>query len=437
MSSWSGHDRRRQDRRSGEGRPRPEGVAGARRASWADLHGPVRLLVFLLIGLVLLLLYQQTEFFVSRVFGVLLLFLFAAIVAMLLNPLVDAVVALEGTPQHRGMAVLAVNCLLLAALIAVGALLAPSLAQQATALGTEAPQLARKVNSAVLATEGALNQRGIPVRLGVPNGLESFVAPALGSALQVVSATIGALINILLIAVIAIYLQMQGRGIIATLRQLFPGQQALFDFTLLTAGSTLAGYVRGQVVLAAVMAVYTGIGLSLIGVHFALVIAFITFLLELVPLVGAPVAMVLAVLAAMLQGPNTLLITLVFTLVGHVGFAYTIGLKLIGDATRVHPLVAMAALLLGSQVGGVLGALFAIPLAGIVNVFLGALLRSRRGGEAFSLPEGQTSEMGLDHLPSLGGEIAQMAEDERLVDDPVPHVEPPRRPPRKRSPAKG
>ncbi|HEV1997319.1 MAG TPA: AI-2E family transporter [Candidatus Dormibacteraeota bacterium] len=437
MSNWAGQERRRQERRRGDARNRRDGAAVGRRGPWGDLHGPLRILVLLLIALVLVLLYQQTEFFVSRVFGVLLLFVFAAIVAMLLNPLVDAVVALEGMQHHRGMAVLTVNCLILAALISVGALLAPSLAQQATALGAETPQLVSKVNDALLGAQRALNQRGIPVHIGVPTGLESFVAPALGSALQVVSATIGAVIDILLIAVIAIYLQMQGRGMIATLRQLFPGQQALFDFTLLTAGSTLAGYVRGQVVLAAVMAVYTGVGLSLIGVHFALVIAFITFLLELVPLVGAPVAMVLAVLAAMLQGPNTLLITLVFTLLGHIGFAYTIGLKLIGDATRVHPLVAMAALLLGSQVGGVLGALFAIPLAGIVNVFLGALLRSRRGGEAFSLPDGEPSGMGLDHLPSLGGEIAQMAEDERLVDDPVPHIEPQRRPPRKRSAAKG
>ena len=418
----TGQDRRRGDRRRGDV-PRRVATEPARRASWSDLHGPVRTLVYALIALSLVLLYQQTEFFVSRVFGVLLLFVFAAIVAMLLNPLVDAIAALEGMRHHRGMAVLAVNCLILAALVSVGALLAPTLADQAAALGNQAPALASQVNSTLLVAQSALNAHGIPIHLGAPTGLESFVAPALGSALQVVSATIGALINILLIAVIAIYLQLQGRGMIATLRQLFPGQQALFDFTLVTAGSTLAGYVRGQVILATVMALYTGIGLSLIGVHFALVIAFITFLLELVPLVGAPVAMVLAILFALLQGPQVALVTAVFTVVGHIGFAYTVGMRLIGNATRVHPLVAMAALLLGSQVGGVLGALFGIPLAGMLNVYLGALLRSRRGAEAFSLATDR-AEVGLDQLPSLSEHISQMAEDERLQDNPVPHLEP-------------
>ena len=422
MSGWPNPDRRR-----GERRHDPHHVS--RRATWADLHGPVRTLVYVLIALGVVLLYQQTEFFVSRVLGVLLLFVFAAIVAMLLNPLVDAVAALEGMRHHRGMAVLAVNCLILAAFIGVAAILAPTLAAQATALGNEAPALASQVNNALLSTQSALNSHGIPLHLSAPTALESYVAPALGSALQVVTATIGAIINILLIAVIAIYLQMQGRGMIATLRQLFPAQQALFDFTLVTAGSTLAGYVRGQVILALVMALYTGIGLSLLGVHFALVIAFITFLLELVPLIGSPVAMALAVIFALLQGPQVALITALFTVIGHAGFAYTVGMRLIGNATRVHPLVAMAALLLGSQVGGVLGALFGIPLAGMLNVYLGALLRSRRGGDAFAIAS-DGAEVGLDSLPSLSEEISQMADDERLAGEPVPHLAPRRKPAR-------
>jgi predicted PurR-regulated permease PerM len=423
MSSWQGQERRRAERRH-EVQLRHEAVA--RRSPWSDLHGPVRALIFLLIALALVLLYQQLEFFVSRVFGVLLLFVFAAIVAMLLNPLVDAVAALEGMRHNRGMAVLAVNCLILAALVSVGALLAPTLADQAAALANQAPALASQVNTALQSGQSALNSHGIPVHVSAPTGLESYVAPALGSAVQIVTATIGALINILLIAVIAIYLQLQGRGMIATLRQLFPAQQRLFDFTLVTAGSTLAGYVRGQVILAGVMALYTGIGLSILGVHFALVIAFITFLLELVPLIGAPVAMALAVVFALLQGPQAALVTAAFTIVGHVGFAYTIGMRLIGNATRVHPLVAMAALLLGSQVGGVLGALFGIPLAGMLNVYLGALLRSRRGGDAFALST-DGDEVGLDQLPSLSEEISAMAEDERLQATPVPHIEPKRR----------
>ncbi|HEY8739285.1 MAG TPA: AI-2E family transporter [Candidatus Dormibacteraeota bacterium] len=429
MSTWTGEERRQRDRRD-----RRNNIAAARRGPWGDLHAPIRLLVFLLIALCLTLLYQQAQFILSRVFGVLLLFVFAAIAAMLLNPLVDAVADLDPLRTRRGTAVLAVNLLIVGLLVAVGAVLVPSVASQASSLGDQAPALASRINGTLLSAEANLSARGIPLHLGVPTGLESLVAPILGSAIQIITGTVGVLVNLLLVLVIAIYLQLQGRQMIAALRQVFPRQQALFDFTLVTAGTTLAGYVRGQVIFAAVMAVYTGVVLSLIGVHFALVIALITFVLELVPLVGAPVAMALAVAFALLQGPVVLIAVAVATLVGHLVGAYTIGLRLIGNATRLHPLVAMAALLLGSSLGGILGALFAIPLAGIVNVYLGAMFRARRGQAAFALP-GRT-EAGQERLPSLGDEITQMAEDERIVNDPVPRVAA-KRAPRKRSPAKG
>ncbi len=73
----------------------------------------------------------------------------------------------------------------------------------------------------------------------------------------------------------------------------------------------------------------------------------------------------------------------------------------------------MLALVLGAELGGVLGALFAIPIAGILNVYLGALYRVRRGESAFVLPT-QSEPTTLAHLPNLGEEITHMAEEERI-----------------------
>ena len=194
---------------------------------------------------------------------------------------------------------------------------------------------------------------------------------------------------------------------LATLRQLVPRQQDVFDFSVVAAGTTLAGYVRGQVIFATIMSVYTGVALWLIGVHFALVIAVITFVLELVPIIGAPIAIGLACTVGVTQGTTILLLAGAASLVGHLVGAYTIGIQLMSRATRVHPLVALAALLLGAQLGGVLGALFAVPVAGILNVYAGALWRARRGQEAFVVPETTIhDETTLEQLPSLGDEIS-------------------------------
>jgi predicted PurR-regulated permease PerM len=424
MSSAQTADRRRADRRKAQRRKTDE--AAVPTGPWSDLHRPLRTLVYVLIAAVLIQIYHQTEYIAAKIFDVLLLFLFAAIVAMLLTPLVDRIQEYPLLRNRRALAVLILNLLLMAILVGFLAILIPSVALQGDSLGHQAPQLMGRLRDGVTAVESWLNARGLPIHLAIPTNVESLIAPALGSVLQIVTGVVGGLINLLLIVVIAIYLQLRGREMIAALRQVFPSQQAMFDFTLVTAGSTLAAYVRGQVIFAAIMAAATGVVLAVLGVHFALVIAVITFFLELVPLVGAPIAMVLAVAIAVLQGPVVALETLGATVILHGVLAYSVGMKLLGDATRTHPLVAMLALVLGAQLGGVLGALFAIPIAGILNVYLGALYRARRGEVAFTLPpEGHSAP--LDHLPNLGEEITQMAEEETITREPIPSALPKQR----------
>jgi predicted PurR-regulated permease PerM len=223
---------------------------------------------------------------------------------------------------------------------------------------------------------------------------------------QVFSGAVSAAIDVLLVIVISIYLLVQGRELVAAARRLFPDREEFFDFTVLAIGSTTAAYVRGQFAISLLLGLYTGVVMSLIGVHYAVVLGVLAFFLEFLPLIGAPVAMGLSVLVALFQGPVPAILAAVAGLGGHSIEAYVVGPRVRGAATRLHPLAAMAALLVGAQLGGVLGALFAVPLAGVVNVFLGALYRSRRGDEtAFAVVEG-----GPDQLPRLGDEISQAAD---------------------------
>src|SRR5258708_6891796 len=249
MSSGQDSDRRRQDRRVAE---RRRSHARPPTGPWSDLHRPLRTLLFLLIGAVLIQIYHETEFIAGKVFDVLLLFVFAAIIALLLTPLVDRVQKVKVLGGRRSLAVLTLNLALLVLLAAFLALLIPSILSQATALGQQAPKMMAQLQDAANGVESWLNNRGIPVHLGVPADLNSLVAPVLGSALQIASGVLGGLINLLRVAVIALYLQSQGPAMIAARRQLYPRHQQFFDFTLVAAGSTLAPYVRGQVIFAAV-----------------------------------------------------------------------------------------------------------------------------------------------------------------------------------------
>jgi predicted PurR-regulated permease PerM len=382
---------------------------------WRDLHRPVRVLVYLLILLTAVLVYREAEFILVRVFAVLLLFVFATIVALLLNPLVDSIEALRPFRGHRALSVMALYVLIAAAVVAVVALVLPELVRQATAFGQTGPR--RLADAQVFVDNIQRDSAGVGLKFHVSlaHVADAISGSVLNSAVGLLTGTVSTLINLLLITVISIYLLIQGRELIAALRRIFPSQEQAFDFAIVATGSTIAAYVRGQLAMAGLMGVYTGLVMSLLGVRYAVVLGVAAFFLEFLPLIGAPVAMALAVVLALFQSPGLAVLAGIAGLGGHAIEAYIIGPRISGHATRLHPLAAMAALLIGAELGGVLGALFAVPLAGIVNVYLGALYRHRRGEEAFALPEG--SDISLEQLPRLGEEITQAADEAGLVDN--------------------
>src|SRR5438270_854834 len=351
--------------------------------AWHHLEPPARILVYLLIALTLVLLYHQSEYLVVRLFNVLLLFVFAAIIALLLTPLIDWMETLPVFKGRRVFSVLLLYVVIIGLIAGVIALVTPLLIDQAKQL----PTLESRALAVVRSLQAAIDSAGIPLKLSLPSATSGISTAVLGSVFGVLSGTLGTLINLLLVVVISIYLLVQGR----------------------------------QLIMSLVMGTYTGVAMTIIGVPYAVVLGILTFFLEFLPLIGAPIGMGLAVLIALIfKGPFVGLLALAVAVGGHAIEAYILGPRVTGSATRIHPLVAMAALLIGADLGGILGALFGVPIAALLNVFLGALYRARRGEEALSAsPSG---EVQAEALPRLSEEISESAEEGPIEDKPVPHA---------------
>ena len=382
---------------------------GALTRAWRLLERPVRILVYLLIGLSLVMLYHQTEYLVVHLFNVVLLFVFAAIIALLLTPLIDLMQRLPVFKGRRVFAVLLLYVVIIGLVVGLMVLVTPALIYQAKQL----PALESRALGFVQSLQGAIDRAGIPLKLSLPSGAGGISTAVLGSVLGILSGTVGTLVSILLVIVISIYLLVEGRQLIASMRKLFPQHEQVYDFTLVAVGTTVGQYARGQLLMSFVMGTYTGLAMTLIGVPYAVVLGILTFFLEFLPLIGAPIGMGLAVVIALaFKGWFIGLLALIVALGGHAIEAYILGPRVTGSATRIHPLVAMAALLIGAELAGILGALFAIPIAALANVFLGALYRARRGEEA-PLSASPSGEVYAEALPRLSEEIE---------DKPVPHV---------------
>lgn len=131
---------------------------------------------------------------------------------------------------------------------------------------------------------------------------------------------------------------------------------------------TLGAYTRTQILVASVDAVGIGVGAAILGIPLALPLAVLVFLGSFVPIVGAVLTGSIAVLVALVaQGPGAALIMLAIVLAVQQIEGHVLQPFLMGHAVSLHPVAVLLAVATGSLVAGIVGALFAVPVAAVVN----------------------------------------------------------------------
>ena len=135
---------------------------------------------------------------------------------------------------------------------------------------------------------------------------------------------------------------------------------------------TLAGFLRGQFSVCLVLGIYYAVGLTLIGLHFGLVMGLLIGLLAFVPYVGGVVGFSLAMLLALTHFPDwehVLYVVAIF-LVGWTVESYFLTPKLVGERVHLHPVWVIFALLAFGSLFGFLGVLVAVPVAAVIGVLV-------------------------------------------------------------------
>lgn len=140
--------------------------------------------------------------------------------------------------------------------------------------------------------------------------------------------------------------------------------------------TTLGGYVRGTAIVAAVDAIGIGIGLAVVGVPLAVPLSVLVFLLAFIPLVGATLAGILAALVTLVANGwvDALIVVAIVVAVNQLE-GDLLQPVVMGRSLRLHPLVILVALTVGTVLAGITGAVLAVPIAasiwGAVQVWNG------------------------------------------------------------------
>lgn len=190
-------------------------------------------------------------------------------------------------------------------------------------------------------------------------------------------------IEVLVFLVAAFYFLREGNKITEHLRswvsEKYHGE---YDGLLSRLNKVLGDYLRGQLILVAIMSSISWLTLTILGVKFALVLGIMTGFLELIPYFGPFLAIIITSLTAFITGTNNFGLD-PFSLAVIVGVSFLIFRQLedyfiipevLGRVTKLHPLVVLFSVLAGGHAGGILGFILAVPIVSSLRILLPYLL---------------------------------------------------------------
>ena len=328
------------------------------RASWAERRDVVLTILGggAVVWVILLL--------IERFGHTLLLFTLAALLAYILFP----VVARFGRVLPRPVAVLLVYLLVLCGLgLVVYFIVDTAIAQITSVSRTVRALLTPTGDGASSPLVQSLERLGVS-QAQIDRAGQQLSAQAerlTSSLLPLLRGTFNSLLDIVVIVILSVYLLIDGARLVRGIRNGTPlSQRGKVNFLLDTLGRIVGGYVRGQLLLSTIIGVLVGGGMFLFHVPYAVLLGLLAFIFAFIPILGTFVSGAACVLLAFTQGWVIAACVLGYFILMHVIEGDVLGPRIVGKALGLHPILSILAVITGSELFGIKGALFASPLTG-------------------------------------------------------------------------
>ena len=283
----------------------------------------------------------------------------------------------------RVAAVLLVLLVIVLVLVGLMALVVPAMVDQFQSIGGDLPTYARDL-------EDQLREYGAEVELEQRARDIDWGKIASGSAASYGQQVVLTLFSIVTILVVTAYLLIEAPRIAAFIFQFVPpGREPEAERLLQSLSRVVGGYVRGQAITSGAIAVFTFVVLFALGVEDPLAYAVLAGFVDIIPLVGAFIAIIPPAIAAYQQDPVTALIV-VGLLTAYQQFEDRILVpRVYGSTLNLSPLIVLLAALSGAQLLGIVGVLLALPAAAAARVGVDYWLERRH---AAVVPTGPTDQ---------------------------------------------
>ena len=299
----------------------------------------------------------------SELSHVIVLVVFGVVIAFVMAPLVERV---RRVVRRRDVAVALTALTALVVLVVSVVSLAVPLIRETRNLADDVPRYA-----ALLSSDEPLGIFGLEISGDVRQRIGTEIGARIGDWSQDAARAalrVGAgVVDFFFMFVLGVYLLASGPQVRRWVHNVVVPDRQRADFRRVEAEAErlFGAYVRGQLLLGLIVGTVSGVAYFALGVPYAVLLGVLAGIFELVPIVGPIVAGAVAALVALTQPfPLVVWVVLAATAIQQLENNLLVP-RISGGAVGLHPLAALLAVLVGVEIAGVVGALFAVPLTGL------------------------------------------------------------------------
>jgi len=306
-------------------------------------------------------------------------FLIATIVALLLNPVV---LGMRRIKCPRWLAVFVVYAAFVAIIVILVIFLGPPLIRQFQRLFDAIPNWLTDLNRLLADLAAWLADKGVQVDLQlntttIVDWLQKNGAASVGTLFSVGVSVVGMVVNLILTVIVSFYMLMDGNRIFRFVRKLAPGEPHVKDEYTRGLQTAFSRFVRGQALLGATVGLVSGLAIWILsweavgvwpeGGQYALLFGVWAGITEVIPYIGPVLGAIPPVIAAFFHSPVAALWVIIIYLVIQQLEGHILAPNIVGSSVGVHPLIVIFALLVGAEIGGILGMIASLPLLALLR----------------------------------------------------------------------
>lgn len=265
-------------------------------------------------------------------------------------------------------------------------LVSPFISLEVGELTEDLPRLIARVTATLETIRGETGTFDIIGELqGLLDALSQFLQDSAQSAFGFVVSIFGGIVSFFGVVVISFYLSVMKKGIDNFLQSVVPAKYESYVLDLWHRSEKKLGqWVQAQLLLSLIVGLFTFVGLSILGIKFALLLAVIAMILELVPTVGPVLAAIPAVAFGLFQSTETGLWVLGLYIVIQQLENHVLTPLIMKKTLGINPVVVIISLLVGFNLAGIVGMILGVPVATVIVEILDDIAEKKEKARASS-----------------------------------------------------